>query len=583
MTFYERGKSGRAGGVMVLSALLLIASLSCGHRSVYTPDQPYWRDNDMQDIPEPRSTDPSLIWQTIDRTTFEQVDQLFDLERSFGKLSGSPREAYNINSFDEVPDCAWYTNRHGVSPMTAEEIMRGPAQNGGPDTTAAWTVIRAKIQGATPGFWIEDARGDRYILKFDPPGYPDLGTGAAAMASRFFYAMGYNVPQETIVFWRPENLIVKKGIRYTARDGTERAFTDEDLQEVLSEVNRLPDGRIRSLASLALPNVKGPFKFDGRRRDDPNDWCPHHHRRELRALYVFASFANHWDIKDQNTLDIYDEKDGRRFLRHYLIDFGSTFGSAGNRPQDPVHGYRNLFDLRDVFVSLFTLGLKKWQWEGIGEVINSSVGFYETDVFHPAKWDPIYPIPAFENMTDRDAYWAAKILMSFRDEHIQALIEAGQYGDPEAETLLFRLMTARRDKIGRYWFGKVNPLDKFVFEQTERGIVIDFEDLLYFYDLENRDQSSSPNYRCRVRHHGKTVIDDKVFVDTRLELTPPEIDQMVAHFPPDGDNLEDEDHLYQIEIKSRRDGDSWTGPVRLYLWYHPEKSRFQLVGIEHGD
>ena len=35
----------------------------------------------------------------------------------------------------------------------------------------------------------------RYFVKFDPPGLPELGTGAEAVVTRLFHALGYNVPQ----------------------------------------------------------------------------------------------------------------------------------------------------------------------------------------------------------------------------------------------------------------------------------------------------------------------------------------------------------------------------------------------------
>ncbi|NIW47138.1 MAG: hypothetical protein GWN30_21030, partial [Gammaproteobacteria bacterium] len=59
----------------------------------------------------------------------------------------------------------------------------------------------------------------------------------------------------------------------------------------------------------------------GIRDDDLNDVIPHQHRRELRGLRVVAAWLNHFDTKANNTLDVYVE-DG--YVRHYLIDFGST-------------------------------------------------------------------------------------------------------------------------------------------------------------------------------------------------------------------------------------------------------------------
>jgi hypothetical protein len=539
----------------------------------FGPDDPHWRDNDDLDIDDPGSTDPDLIWQSIDRTVFDQAEELLDMDRDIRKLTGNMTEAMNVNSFDELPNSAWFTNRHGLSPMNREELIRGALSSSGPDTSSDWIVSRPKVQGMTPGFWITDARGEKYIIKFDPLGFPDLATGAAIVAGRFFYAVGYNVPEEFIVYWRPERLKIKDGLMFTDRRGVHRAFSEQDLQDILSRVERQPDGSIRSLASKLLPNVRGPFSFDGRRENDPNDWCPHQHRRELRALRVFCSLVNHFDIKDQNTMDVLAEMDGRRFLKHYLLDFGSALGSAGDRPQPPIHGYANLIDLRDVFVSTVTLGTKVWGWETAGPWINPSVGYFESKIFHPARWDPVYPIPPFENMTDRDAYWGAKMVMAFRDDDLRALIAAGQYRDSTAQMLLLKILGERRDQIGRYWFSKVSPVDYFELRSSGDSVLIGFDDLGVEYGLRQ-----GGSYRYTIHLPVRVVARETN--EPVLVLQPQEVTEFANRL--DGKDQSDPDNqLLKIEVQVKRDGDDWRPPTRLWLWYHPDAERFQLVGVRH--
>lgn len=562
---------------MLLPALTLLYLLAaCGsNRPELTPENPYWLDNDRKDIPEPASSDPNLIWQVADRTVFEQSDQLLDLDRSFRKIAGTPKQAWNINSVDEVPNSSWFTNRHHLHPMSADELRRGAVFSGGPDTGGVWTVYRPKVGGVTAGFWIKDAKGDAYIIKFDPPDNPELATSAAAMAGRFFYACGYNVPEETITSFHPDKLVIKDGVTWKDNKGVKHPFDRAKLEEILKLAHRNEDGSYRCLASLALPNVKGPFSFDGVREDDPNDWCKHEHRRELRALYVFCSFVNHWDIKDQNSMDIYDERDGRRFLSHYLLDFGSTLGSAGHSAQNPRSGYTNQFDLRDAMVSLVTFGLKTWPWERAKPYEYPSVGYFESEIFHPAKWDPIYPIPAFENMTDRDAYWAAKIVMSFRDDDLRALIHAGQLSNPEARRYLFETLQERRDKIGRYWFSKVNPLDYFELSQGDNGLTLSCRDLAVEYGLNDSAVS-----RYEVLYDGEKIVRGEEYRGNNLMLGPDEVAAMARAF---ANNSQRATNLFEVRIRSRRDGGNWTKPVVVWLWYHPDASRFQLVGVEHLD
>jgi hypothetical protein len=46
---------------------------------------------------------------------------------------GHPKETSNVNSLDEVPDSSWYTNRHHLRRMSAEELERGPNRESLPD------------------------------------------------------------------------------------------------------------------------------------------------------------------------------------------------------------------------------------------------------------------------------------------------------------------------------------------------------------------------------------------------------------------------------------------------------------------
>ncbi len=539
------------------------------------PEGPYWKDNDTRDIPEPEKRDPSLEWETVERTTFKQVEQLLDLNRTFRKIGGRPGQAWNINCVDEVPNSSWYTNRHHLQPMTTDELKRGYYVTGGPDKSGPWTVFRPKVGGATAGFWIKDSKGNQYILKFDPPNNPEMATSAAAMSGRLFYAAGYNVPEETITSFRPDELVIKEGVTWKDADGVKHPFTREKLNEILSLAYHNPDGTVRCLASLALPNIKGPFSFDGRRKDDPNDWCLHEHRRELRALYIFCSFVNHWDIKDQNSMDCYIDEGGRRFLKHHLLDFGSSMGSAGHGPQSAMSGYANAFDLRDAFVSMITLGAKKWQWEDAKPYQYPSVGYFESEIFHPAKWDPIYPIPAFENMTSRDAYWGAKVVMSLCDGDLRAIGDAGQLSDPEAREYMFNTLKARRDKIGQHWFSQVNPLDYFELEQTPHSLTLVYEDLALKHGLNNTATS-----RYEIRYRGKSVIRDRQLVSSPLTLSVGDLSDLVSAFTL-GD--ESEYNLYEIRIETQRDGGDWSMPVIIWLWYDDDTANWRLVGVEHLD
>lgn len=558
--------------VLLLSALLLAA---CGPAPHLNTDGPHWKDRDTRPIPEPKWEEPSLNWMAFKRSGPDQLLEFLDLDRDVRKLTGRPTQAKNINSYDEVPNSSWFTNRHGypATRLIPQEIQTGLTITDGPDTSAAWKVFRPKVGGATPGFWIEDVKGDQYLIKFDPPGHPEMATAAAAMASRYFHASGYNVPQETIVYWQSDMLEIREGATIKS-GGDRRPLTLEDIDAILSDVRREPNGRIRSLASLSLGNVKGPFMYEAKNKNDPNDWCPHQHRRELRGLQVIGSLVNHYDLKDHNSMNVYVGKRDEGYLIHYLLDFGSTFGSDGKAPKSHRKGYANQFDVRDVLVSTATLGLKTWSWELARPQKFPSIGYFESELFEPQKFDPIIPNPAFEQMTNRDGYWGAKIVMAFGDKDLQALVDAGQYSNPEAAAYLLETLKIRREKIGRYWFKKINPVDHPRLTSTRHQITIEFDDLWIDNGL-----GTSGSHTFTIRHEGKKIIENRTTVGEIVQLSDSDIALLIQ--AKVGCGSEEKCNLFEVLIYSERDGTLWNKPTIFTLYLSDSADLARIAGIRH--
>src|SRR6185436_20944255 len=159
---------------------------------VFYDDDPIMRTVDTQDASKAAPREISLV--------FDSVINLFGRPG----LSEVGR-AESINSIDEVPDSSWFTNRASVTPA---EALRGPGDDTGP-APGKLTVSR-KANGISPGFTITDSRGTRYFVKFDPPGLPELGTGAEAVVTRLFHVLGYHVPQATVGTLRRENLVIAR-------------------------------------------------------------------------------------------------------------------------------------------------------------------------------------------------------------------------------------------------------------------------------------------------------------------------------------------------------------------------------------
>ncbi len=165
-------------------------------------------------------------------------------------------------------------------------------------------MVSAKSDGVTPGFVIEDEQDNRYLLKLDSPEYPELASAADMIGSKFFYALGYNTPENYIVRFHREKLVVSDGAFWRDSSGVKRPITRPRARRLLKAQPTGPDGSYRALASRWIAGkLLGPFTYEGTRTDDPNDTIPHEDRRVLRGLRVFAAWLNHQDTRSMNTMD----------------------------------------------------------------------------------------------------------------------------------------------------------------------------------------------------------------------------------------------------------------------------------------
>jgi len=561
-----------------VAAALSFALLGCGSTKPWDLDAPRQSPVDQQPVPEsPKERDPSLYWDAINQSSFYLIEQSLDLPRQYRKLFDQQKEAYNADAFGDIPDCSWFINRHGRERLTLDELRRGPRRIDGPDMSGPWTITRAKTQGVTPGFFFKDARGETFVLKFDPVAYPELATGAEMICTSFFYAAGYNVPENYLVTFDPSILTIKEGVMFKTRDGVSEPFTPEVLQDVLAKVAVRPDGRIRAIASRLLKGKPiGPFSYHGRRSDDPNDFIPHQHRRELRGLKVLASLVNHFDTKDQNTLDMFVDEDGKQFVRHYLIDFGSTLGSDGDEPKSIYTGYAYSIDLEQAIVSLATLGMRRWSWEGASaEGMPPSIGYFESARFTPAGWKPLHANPAFDHMTANDAFWATEIVASFTGDDLQACIDAAEFSDPEAGPFLHAALMERRRKIIDYYYMKVNPLDDFRLSQDGSSLTVSFEDRGVLDGAANTDQVE---HRFRFGHgKGSWGAYQPLASGESITLDAGTLERMRQ---VSASATSDNDRVFNVQIQSHRNG-KWGHWVKAFIYFNGDLEQSRLVGIQH--
>jgi len=440
-------------GILTLS--VVIAGNSALGSGKFKLDDPLWVDADNLSIPQP-----------TDRPLSKTIDLL---QKTFTKPREGEVRAQNINTLGEVPDSSWFTNRMSRRVMTIDELVRGPDRGEGPDLSQTWVIIGAKTEGVTPGFRIRDGRGDVYFIKFDPLYLPQMATSAEVIGTKFFYAFGYNVPENYLTYWRPVYQIDSEAEVQWESGHVER-LSNAYVKDVLKGVTQRPDGTIQVLASKLLPGRPvGPFDFQGIRLDDPNDIFPHQDRRELRGLGVFTAWLNHNDSDSVNTLDMYESGQGGSFVRHNLIDFGTVMGSGSIQPHARRVGNEYFIEFKPALKAAATFGIWDRPWRSIKYPDYKAVGRFESSYFQPQAWKPDYPNPAFDKMTPQDALWATRTVMRFSDEAVRAIVQTGKIDNPEAEDYLVDTLIERRDKIVRYYLTQINPLDGFTLSAAADG------------------------------------------------------------------------------------------------------------------
>ena len=397
-----------------------------------------------------------------------------------------PHRALGVNALDEVPDSTWFTNRIGVRDLSLDELRRGPATAGSPEPHKPWTIHSTKVGGVTVGFIFTDARGEKFLLKFDRAGYPEIETATEIIVSKLLWAIGYNVAEDHVVYLRPEDLVIAPDAVVKDWTGVRGPLDRAHLERSLARIVHEPDGRIRGMASRMIDGkALGGHAAEGVRKDDPNDRIPHELRRDLRGLYTFFAWFDQTDVKEDNSLDMWvkDPADPKRhYVKHYLIDFGASLGAAPAFWRDPRRGHAYMVDFPDLFTSLVTLGLPERSWERRTAPALRGVGLFDTATFDPGAWKPETPayVP-FRTADDLDKLWAAKILIRFTRAQLRAVVETARLSDPRAVEYITDALVERQRATARHWFSRTSPLDRFATD--DRAGSLCFDDLLLAYRL----------------------------------------------------------------------------------------------------
>ncbi|MCB9789219.1 MAG: hypothetical protein H6744_21290 [Deltaproteobacteria bacterium] len=563
-------------------ALAALAGTGCAHGLRRFPlAEPMTEDPDRQPFaPAPESYFSGFYGDGADQILFRPIARFFAVDPA--------GEAVNVNALDEVPDSSWYENRLGARELSPDDVGRGACTEPPLDPGQPWSVVGAKPNGANPGFIIEGNDGKRYLLKFDSLTQPQRATAADVIGSRLYWAAGFNAPCNRVVYFDARTLVIGEGATAEDASGREVPLTQRHIDTVLSLAGTEPDGRYRAAASLYLPGKPlGPFRYEDTRRDDPNDVVEHDDRRELRGAKLMAAWLNHFDAREQNTLDIWITTEGDRgYVRHYYLDFGDTLGSMwGIDWMSQRLGHSHYLDFNWIARDFFTFGTQRRPWElrRLPPERGTVFGYFDAEHFDPAAWKPGYPNPAFLRMSERDGAWMARKLARLTRDDIAAAVREGRLSEPSWEAWLIDTLEQRRLRILTRYLSRVSPLDRPALAADAEGTTLCLDDPLI---LSGARLHALRTYHARAWD-----------ADRGVELTPPRARHRLARgagSPPAGVCVvlpevpagpAGERPTYvivDITAVTHDDPEPSPPPTRAHL-YRLRDGGWRLVGLQHPE
>lgn len=549
---------------LLIPSALLAATVACGGSSLrrFPQQPPVLRVDDRRPYaPAPVGFYSPYIWDGANYSVFRPASRYWLFE--------TKKPALDVNALDEVPNSSWFTNRLSARPMTPEEVHRGACDDADDTPALPWTVVGGKPDGANPGFQAKDDEGTRFLVKVDGLEQPERATTADVVGAALFHAAGYWVPCNRVAFVRKEDLRLKEGAEVRRTNGSVEPLTRETIDTIMSKATEVEPGLFRvSLSEFISGRPIGPFRYEGVRDDDLNDTIPHQHRRSLRAMRLLAAWIEHVDTRQENTMLawIQTSDDGMGFTRHYRIDFGESFGIVAGPHGIPQRlGHAGYFDLGQMATDFVTLGLldRPWYDKELGPA-GEVLGYYRADTFDAEAWRPGYPNPAFDNATEADLAWMARIIARLTPDHIRALVERAHLRNEVMEREIVRVMTVRRQKMLERYLTRLSPLTG---PELREGRVC-LQDLAVW--TRTRDLATR-RYRARayIEGAGSQSLDARPTDDARVCVEVPRAPQAGPDSP----------RYVVVDLVSSSVGRETAGPARLHFWDDGGGAPM-LVGLE---
>ena len=157
---------------------------------------------------------------------------------------GHPIPAGAVNTLGEVPDSTWYTNRHTEAPDVDRRV--GPWSRKFELSFQRVAVACGCSEDGRCHTRVHDQGCERPVVPTEVRHFDNFeqGTGADVMGSKIFYALGYNTPENYLVYFGPEQLLVDEKTEFVDYRGVTRKMRQSDIEGVLNRLPRDPEREI---------------------------------------------------------------------------------------------------------------------------------------------------------------------------------------------------------------------------------------------------------------------------------------------------------------------------------------------------
>jgi hypothetical protein len=400
----NRTYGGSVSGVidrLSILALLGLIALGCGYQPArYAPTPPVLEARDHMPV--------ALPARRLALDELYHAEAHLDAALVKGLEVSAPERAVDINSLDDVVRSSWF--RGGAIGLEGYVRQGAPV----PPLSLVDSQAGVVVEGA---LMAEDARGIRYQLVTDAPGFGGMRTTALAVASRLMYALGYRVAEV--------------------------------------HVTRTPGGQRAAALRFEVGRDLGPTPMLWTRPDDPNDVLSHLARRSLRASWVAAAWLGIGRFHEATFRDIYVGAPGRGHVEHWVVALQGALG-AWEVERNVERAFDASRDDVGFFGRLGSLGLTKLPPPPPTQPSLVGAGIFPPEVDHDFSLSP--PFAPHKRMRADDAYWLAARMLAVDWETIQRAVAAAGLEPAASNALCLRLHERRLDLVRRI-FASVTPLE----------------------------------------------------------------------------------------------------------------------------